>query len=110
MAFAITVHKTQGQTKDLLIIDLNHRPAPTLQQINFQGLYVALSRVRKGCNIKIMPLHNPASLEYLYSLKLPDHLNEWLAGFDSNGIWSVEEANRKIPPTTRTRRAPQREK
>ena len=101
MAFAVTVHKMQGQTKELLIIDLNHRPSPTLQQIIFQGLYVALSRVKKSSNIRIMPLHNPDSLEYLYSLNLPPFLNEWLSGFDCNGIWSAAEAMRKIPsPTT----------
>ena len=96
MAYAVTVHKIQGQTKEYLIIDLNERPAPKLQQIGFPSLYVLLSRVRKGCNLKIMPLHNPQSLDYLFSLKLPNYLLEWLAGFNTEGNWSAEESKRNI--------------
>lgn len=43
-----------------------------------------------------MPLHNANSLDYLYSLKLPNHLIDWLQGFDENGFWSVEQA-KKLP-------------
>lgn len=96
MGYAITVHKIQGQTKLRLIVDFNYRPAPTLQQLNFQGFYVALSRVRKGSNLKIMPLHNASSLDYLYSLNLPEYLTEWEAGFNADGIWSAEEAHNKM--------------
>ena len=99
MAYAITVHKIQGQTKDRLIVDLNHRPAPTLQQINFQSLYVSLSRVRKSFSLKLMPLHHTTSLEYLFSLKPPQYLIEWLSGFDVNGFWSVQEAKRNKQKT-----------
>ncbi len=96
MAYAITVHKIQGQTKDRLIVDLNQRPAPTLPQINFQHLYVALSRVRKRCTLKLMPFHHPSSLDYLFSLKPPQYLIEWLAGFDSEGFWSAEKAHQTL--------------
>jgi hypothetical protein len=44
--FAVTIHKMQGQTCERLILDLNKRPFSP--QIEFHGLYVALSRVKKS--------------------------------------------------------------
>lgn len=99
MAYGVTVHKMQGQTKDLVILDLNRRPAPTLQQITYASLIVSLSRVRKSINLKLMPLHNPNSLDYVFALKPPIYLKEWFAGFDAAGVWSADEARRKIGPT-----------
>jgi ATP-dependent exoDNAse (exonuclease V) alpha subunit len=45
-AFGITVHKMQGQTCKRIILDLKSRPFSP--QIDYHGLYVALSRVKKA--------------------------------------------------------------
>ena len=92
MGFAITVHKVQGQTCDRLILDLNKRPLRP--KINFHGLYVALSGVKLGSNLRILPLHhNNNNLNYLQNLKPSEHLTEWLEAFNNNGYWSARSSN-----------------
>lgn len=93
MGFAITVHKVQGQTCNRLIIDLN--PRPFFPKINFHGLYVALSRVKLGGNLRILQLQPTThDLSYLLQLKPAEYLTEWLAGFDNNGCWSAATSKR----------------
>ena len=92
LGFAITVHKVQGQTCDRLILDLNKRPFRP--NINFHGLYVALSGVKLGSNLRILPLHhNNNNLNYLQNLKPSEHLTEWLEAFNNNGYWSARSSN-----------------
>lgn len=68
LAFAITAHKVQGQTCDRLIVDLN--PRPFSPQFNFHAFYVAISRVRRGDHLRIMPLQPSVdNLNYLLKLK-----------------------------------------
>ena len=68
MGFSITLHKIQGQTCRRLIVDLNHRPFPS--HISYSGFYVAVSRVRNGDDLRIMPLQpNVSDLNDLASLQ-----------------------------------------
>ena len=68
MGFSITLHKIQGQTCRRLIVDLNHRPF--LPQISYSGFYVAVSRIRNGDDLRIMPLQpNVSDLNDLASLQ-----------------------------------------
>ena len=54
MSFAFTFHKVEGQTLGKVVIDVNPRPfAPHLLH---SGLFTAISRVRRGKNIRFMPL------------------------------------------------------
>ena len=100
MGFAIPVHKVQGQTCDRLIIDLN--PRPFIPKINFHGLYVALSRVKLGRNLRILQLHQTTrDLSYLLKLEPSKFLNEWLAGFNNNGCWTAETSKKKLQTTNR---------
>lgn len=110
MAFAITAHKVQGQTCDRLIVDLN--PRPFSPQFNFHALYVALSRVRRGDHLRIMPLQpSVANLNYLLKMKSSPDLEVWLRAFDNDsGKWiappyqPVPDAPPKKPAQLRRKR------
>lgn len=106
MGFAVTVHKMQGQTCERVIVDLNERPfSPS---INFNGLYVSLSQVKKSLNLRLMPLQPTVNnLNYLYELKPSPLLTQWLSGFNTNGTWSAELSKSvalAIPATQRRNR------
>jgi hypothetical protein len=77
LAFAITFHKIQGQTKQKVILDLNKRPG-VLSHVDFHGLYVGWSRVKHAVNIRVLPCQNDDNFEHLLQLKPNVHLKEWL--------------------------------
>jgi hypothetical protein len=68
LGFSVTLHKIQGQTCSKLIVDLNHRPF--MPQVTFPGLYVAVSRVRRGEDLRIMPIQpSSINLKFLNTLQ-----------------------------------------
>lgn len=82
-----------------IILDLNfHEGKGGIT--TYSGLYVGLSRVRRGADVKLFPmLPNPhninaTSLHYLRTLSPSANLAKWLAGFDENGRWDVNMAGR----------------
>jgi hypothetical protein len=94
LGYAITLHKIQGQTCKRLIVDLNFRPFKP--QISFPGFYVAVSRVRKSQDLRIMPIQpNTSNLKYITSLTPPEKLTTWLTGYDNDGFWDP----RRVPLT-----------
>ncbi|KZS07773.1 Uncharacterized protein APZ42_028439 [Daphnia magna] len=84
LAFAITVHKMQGQTR--LILDINQRPfKPSL---TYHGIYVALSRVRTSRHLRPLPLQPfSTNINYLSELHPPKTLTQWLGRFNTEGVW-----------------------
>ena len=97
LGFAYTVHKVQGHTCSKIILQLNKRPF--VPKITFNSLLVSLSRVSRGENIRLMPIH-PGSedLSYLSKLEPPKELSEWLSFFvkDNSGvgeIWNIQQAH-----------------
>ena len=114
LRFAITINKVQGQTCDKIILQLNKRSF--VPYLIFNMLYVALSRVRKGADIRLMPPHpNNSSLDYLANLKPNEDLLTWLDAFDEDvgagASWNTEKAitihNRKQQsPSTRDKTRP----
>jgi hypothetical protein len=94
LGYAITLHKIQGQTCKRLIVYLNFRPFKP--QISFPGFYVAVSRVRKSQDLRIMPIQpNTSNLKYITSLTPPEKLTTWLTGYDNDGFWDP----RRVPLT-----------
>jgi hypothetical protein len=96
LGYAITLHKIQGQTCRQLIVDLNYRPFKP--QISFSGFYVAVSRVRRSQDLRIMPIQpNTSTLKYLQTLKPPDRMSTWLTGYNDDGFWDPKRL--PIPKT-----------
>jgi hypothetical protein len=109
LAFVITFHKCQGRTLQKVILDLNKQTGQG--NVNYSSLYVGLSRVRKGDDIRILPFIEPHNhslfnkdtekqfrdaadrpLEHLKQLKPPDYMARWYRGFDPLGIWSINQS------------------
>ena len=93
LAFAITFHKAQSKTMDLVILDLN--PRSFSPAITFSTFFVGFSRVTHGKNLRIMPLQRDnngkqVNLDYLLKRKPDALLAAWLRGFNDEGRWSSD--------------------
>ena len=82
LAFVITFWKIQGRTIPKIILALNKRPFKP--HMTYTMLLVALARVCKGDDIRILPLLEENGLDYLMKLKYDEDLEIWMAGFDPN--------------------------
>lgn len=90
LAFAVTFHKLQGRTIDRLIVNLNQPPqAPFL---SFESVYVALTRVRRGDHLRLVPPPPGKSFEHLLQLRARETTTHWLDGFDQEGVWRRQRA------------------
>ena len=88
--FAVTFHKAQGQTIANVILHLHKHPGRALKRIQFQGLYVALSRVELGSNIRVV-FDDINGLNHLYSLKRPQNFDLWVKNYcQRTGRWIQE--------------------
>ena len=90
LGFAISVWKCQGRTMSKVILSLNQRPAGP--HFDFAALFVAFSRVRKGADMRRLPVQSAQSLQYLLLLKPKMELLCWREGFDDSGVWSAAAA------------------
>lgn len=97
LRFASTVHKVQGGNCNKISLQLNKRPFTP--NINFFSLLVALSRVTKSENIRLMPLHpgENSNLSYLANLVPPEDLLKWESFFEEDkatgiSFWNIEKA------------------
>lgn len=86
LSFVVTLHKLQGKTMPKLILELNQRPfAPS---ITYNAFLVALSRVKKRSDLRILPIQSGKDILYLQKLKPDINLKIWLTGFDKDGNWN----------------------
>jgi hypothetical protein len=97
LGFSITFHKVQGQTLDRIIIDLND--VPYRLKVDYHGLYVALSRVRRSAHVRLMPMQlDSLSLMHLTKLQPSHDLRVWLAGFGAgDSLWRTPAVVPQVP-------------
>lgn len=88
-SFVRTIHKFQSCTMEQMILALNQRPGSRggLLSLTLANLQVAYTRVRDSDNMKIMPLFNDNSLDYLKGLKRNVYLNIFYRGIQADGSW-----------------------
>ena len=94
LGFSVTLHKLQSINIPLLILSIYKRGCAP--EISLMALLVALSRVREGRNVRLLPPHANAGLTpfaHLRNLRSSENFRIWIAGFDDNGIWSAERAS-----------------
>lgn len=97
-AFVITVHKAQGRTMKKVILALSERNT-TLCNMTYAHIYVALSRVRKAEDIRLL-LHEDitgaydwSNLQYLTALRPDKAIQAFFAGFaERPDHWDPEAA------------------
>ena len=87
LMFAITFHKSQGQTLSRVVLHLHKRPGRSLRNLTIQGLYVALSRVRVGSCIRVS-YDTRTGLGHLMRLRRPKNFDLWVNNYDDRtGLW-----------------------
>jgi hypothetical protein len=82
----MTVNKAQGQTMSKVVLALAKRPSAMAQSdLSFEGLYVALTRVKNANDLRIMLPDNPFArdLSYIDNLKPLSHVQSFFAGYRS---------------------------
>jgi hypothetical protein len=88
----ITFEKIKGKTLKKIILDLNCAPT---RPIHFDAFYTGISRVRRSCDMKIMPIPPGLTLQHMKKLKPEPKLIYWQHGFDDkSGKWSRVTADK----------------
>ena len=91
MGFAKTIHKTQGLTEPLIIMDVNLRPAG-MKAMTLASFFVGYSRVTDSKNFRILPPHPGKNFDHLKQLKHDPLLICFLAGYGPDGKWNADLA------------------
>ena len=98
LAFAMTIHKAQGRTIPLVIVDLTQHPLRVAQHV-YSSVFVALSRVETSENLRLLEpvgaTRRPRHLlyEWLQHLEPDENIKPFLRGFSTeNGNWSTAHA------------------
>ena len=88
--FAMTFHKSQGQTLPLVVLHLHKHVGRVLKGLQFEGLYVALSRVEYGSHIRVV-FDDETGLNHLRNLKRPRNFDLWINNYcEKTGKWIQE--------------------
>ena len=85
LGFSMTLHKAQGRTLDSIILCLSKHPK---KPITYQGLFVAMSRVKKGGDIRLLlkdKNHNNNNIQYINELRQPECIKDFFNCFRSPG-------------------------
>ena len=91
--FAVTFHKAQGQTLTHVVLHLHKHPGRSLKGLQFQGLYVALSRVEQGSHLRVV-YDEHHGLKHLYRLRRPKNFDLWINNYcDRSGQWKRQGLN-----------------
>ncbi len=83
---ASTFYKIQGLTVKKIIVQLNHRYS---SKLDYNQLYVGLSRVKTFANLRLAPLHPGENLVWLKDLKESPAYTLFKASLDADGKFSV---------------------
>ena len=80
--FAMTIHETQGQTLERIILLLGRLPGMNVGVITWSLVYVALSRTRKLAHMKFFPtgstkFYHSMYFAHLLKLSMPANLKKW---------------------------------
>ena len=92
LTFSLTIHETQGQTLERVILLLARLPGMNVGKITWPLLYVALSRTRRLSHMKFFPagttdLYHPMYFSHLLRLRMPSNLKKWYRSYE-NHCWT----------------------
>ena len=91
LKFAFTVHETQGQTLEKVLLLLGRKPGLSVGSITWSLLYVALSRTKELHDIKFFPCgwSGFSNFKHLTRLKPSTTFVKWNAGYRDH-VWCPE--------------------
>ena len=100
LGFAITYHKVQGQTMGKVILFLHKRTTKQLAPLQWESLYVAYTRVKRGDDIRVCyfgsdTTSSRAGLGHLKQLKRPKLYDVWQKAYNKRGKWSDTSLRRR---------------
>ena len=85
--FAMTFHKSQGQTLDRVVLHLHRHEGRALKNLQFEALYVALSRVEFGSHMRVV-YDDETGLHHLSNLRRPRNFDLWINNYcEKTGKW-----------------------
>ena len=91
LKFAFTIHETQGQTLEKVLLLLGRMPGLHVGDISWSLLYVALSRTRELQDIKFFPCgwSGFSNFKHLTRLKPSSSFVKWNSGYRDH-VWCAE--------------------
>ena len=102
LGFATTFHKVQGQTLERVIMFLHERKTRQLAKLQWESLYVAITRVKSGDNMRVCyrgsedtTRKNTDGLQHLKKLRRPELYDVWQAAYDKDGYWDPTNLERE---------------
>lgn len=86
VAFSLTYHKLQGQTRNKLILNMNKVPRG-MNGISLRHIYVGFSRTKTRQGIRLFPMTDTSNKRHshLIDKKHDEKLKTYLAGFSGDG-------------------------
>ena len=81
LRFSVTFHRLQALTLPCLIIELNASP---MKALTLASVYVALSRVRRGEDLRILGFQTLEDAQALYAMRQPQALRDFF--FRTTGL------------------------
>ena len=91
LMFAVTPFKVQGQTTPRLIVDLRHKEGRSLRNLDFEALYVAISRITLAKHLRIIVSNDYAmDLKHITRLRRPEHFSRWMKCYTPDGIFNAK--------------------
>ena len=88
LAFAVTYHKVQGETKESIILSLNSIKgiSKKIHPISLPSLYVGCSRVHNHDQLRALPFSTEVR-NYLKKLQWDPQLRLFFQNYDKDGRW-----------------------
>ena len=88
--------QVQGQNTPRLIVDLRHKEGRSLRNLDFEALYVAISRITLAKHLRIIVSNDYAmDLKHITRLRRPEHFSRWMKCYTPDGIFNAN-ALRKL--------------
>ena len=85
LGFLVTIHKTMGKTINKVILALSDHQS-RFAQIDYNGFYVAMSRVKRGDDIRFLVNTGAgiSSSNYLKELTMSPNVKHYFDGFEKD--------------------------
>ena len=105
LGFAMTYHKVQGQTMRRVIMFLHERKSRQLAKLQWESLYVAMTRVKCGNDMRVCYCGSEVNtttrhgLQHLKKLTRPKLYDVWQAAYDEHGYWNGSNLEKQAVKT-----------
>jgi hypothetical protein len=100
MCYAMTINKAQGQTTGKIVVNLNKSKANTINRLTLPSLYVAMSRVKSGADVRLLSRQASDSWDYLTHMSHKNDLIQFMNAYDPDTGYLVKSSGPAARATT----------